>query len=507
MHYLDLKQALFSLLMLLSGCFKADWSHIAKIDLNFVYAQLKMNHPGYVTDNSFKVLLNNLYSANLAEAKQIKSYEQYKKFLKNFGKAFNCAHLYVNFHDDIKSHQFAKKNSFHVEQINQNTVLIRLPTFMPRNAQEKKELESVIFVINEIKNFKNIIFDVRDNTGGSSEYGSRILKNIFDFEYYEQAIANLKANEYVQWRVSPDNIKHLTGVKNKFKNNSEWANWLANVIAGMEDAKRNNNDLYLEKTNNTVRSDFAKDKNKKITVLINAGCVSACLDFIDEIYALVDPILVGQKTHCDSIYMELREIELPSKNGKLSFPIKMYVNRKRSNNQPYLPDIAITKFDKNDANEIAKLHHDSWHNTFDKILPEVYIEKQSLQYLQNIWRELFQNLKEHVVFVAKKDNKILGFIEVGPIEDTGENFSNYDSEIYKLYVDTNLKQQGIGKLLLIYGLDYLRNKGYNNTIVKAFHKNSDAIKFYENMGGKFICQETLQDYHDKLLFNIYGYKK
>jgi len=68
--------------------------------------------------------------------------------------------------------------------------------------------------------------------------------------------------------------------------------------------------------------------------------VSACLDFIDEIKA-VDPkaLLIGQTTHADTVYMEVRAVDVPSNIGKLQFPIKVYRNRVRGNNVAYVSDI------------------------------------------------------------------------------------------------------------------------------------------------------------------------
>lgn len=46
---------------------------------------------------------------------------------------------------------------------------------------------------------------------------------------------------------------------------------------------------------------------------------------------------VGLPTYADSVYMELRQIELPSGIARMGTPIKVYRNRPRGNNQPYVP--------------------------------------------------------------------------------------------------------------------------------------------------------------------------
>jgi len=50
-------------------------------------------------------------------------------------------------------------------------------------------------------------------------------------------------------------------------------------------------------------------------------------------------ILIGQKTKADRVYMEVRSLPLPSGSGTFFFPIKVYRNRPRLDNEPYVPNI------------------------------------------------------------------------------------------------------------------------------------------------------------------------
>lgn len=48
---------------------------------------------------------------------------------------------------------------------------------------------------------------------------------------------------------------------------------------------------------------------------------------------------MGKTTSADSLYMELRSIPVPSGKGFLNIPTKVYRNRPRGHNVPYVPDI------------------------------------------------------------------------------------------------------------------------------------------------------------------------
>jgi hypothetical protein len=150
----------------------------------------------------------------------------------------------------------------------------------------------------------------------------------------------------VDWRVSQSNIDHLVSLlpllSQQFDAHSCMLDEFQAVIEGMRQAQAQHQNLYEEKTK------FQTFKNMhpinpvtaKIVVIMNASCVSTCLDFIDMLKAMDHDItLIGETTDADAVYMEVRVIDLASGMGRLQFPIKMYRNRLRGHNQPYVPDI------------------------------------------------------------------------------------------------------------------------------------------------------------------------
>ncbi len=50
-------------------------------------------------------------------------------------------------------------------------------------------------------------------------------------------------------------------------------------------------------------------------------------------------MLIGQQTKADRVYMEVRSLPLPSGSSTFSFPIKVYRNRPRLDNEFYVPNI------------------------------------------------------------------------------------------------------------------------------------------------------------------------
>ena len=76
-------------------------------------------------------------------------------------------------------------------------------------------------------------------------------------------------------------------------------------------------------------------------VLTDWGCGSACLDAVD-LWTALGGIHVGQETSADSLYMDVRQVALPSGFARAVIPMKVYRGRKRGSNVPARPVHAYT---------------------------------------------------------------------------------------------------------------------------------------------------------------------
>lgn len=189
-----------------------------------------------------------------------------------------------------------------------------------------------------VKNFKKkniIIFDLRGNQGGNSEYGSKLINNLFGLNYAEQQ-RNLNYKDiYVDWRVSKSNLNYLKDLYEQYK-----SSWIKNIIEGFETKLQERQSYYIEllfEESLSINTSLLNPVKAKIIIIIDEKNVSSVLDFIEELKTMTSNIiLVGKTTKADRLYMELRTVELPSKLGTFSFPIKVYRNRKRGDNVPYI---------------------------------------------------------------------------------------------------------------------------------------------------------------------------
>jgi hypothetical protein len=77
----------------------------------------------------------------------------------------------------------------------------------------------------------------------------------------------------------------------------------------------------------------------KIVVVTSASCFSACLDFLDVLKLHPAVVQVGQPTGVDTDYMENWGWPLPSGLAQIGYPMKVYRNRRRANNEGYAPRV------------------------------------------------------------------------------------------------------------------------------------------------------------------------
>ena len=262
--------------------------------------------------------------------------DQRNRILEEFARSFNDTHLWVSL-DNANcnlSRNFSSK--FVVKEISSEVIEISLPIF-DLNTNQKKDFDLILRQLPKIREKKAIIFDLRGNQGGNSDYGNQIINSLFGDDYAQHQRGTTNSGVYVDWRASPDNLEHLRHLHKRYQ-----SEWLVKIIDGMKQSLQKHKPFYYEKEISQKSRSKIKLSNPvkaKLIVIIDSVNVSAALDFIDELKMMKHSVvLIGKTTRADRLYMEVRTVNLPSGSGTFSFPIKVYRNRSRGDNVPYIPD-------------------------------------------------------------------------------------------------------------------------------------------------------------------------
>ena len=320
---------------------------MALTDIQFVYKTIKENHPGYKDAYNPNFKKNLISNYEKYRNKILDSEDRFKDILSSFLKSFDDSHLGILFRKNtMPIKQNIQNENFEIKDISLDTVWITLPKFTNKNENSKKQFNLIVEKIKNIQHKKYIIFDLRSNTGGNSFLGSKLLKSLYGNDYYYQQQSINEKNVFVEWRVSKDNLEHIKNLYDRKKTaNDDNTKWLKKVYYGIKEAMNKKQPFFKELPPNyqmQAKKILSNPIKAKIIAIIDNKCVSACLDFIDELKILDEnTTLIGETTNKDSNYMEIRDVKLPSNKALLFLPIKVYRNRPRKNNEPYTPDIFI----------------------------------------------------------------------------------------------------------------------------------------------------------------------
>jgi len=154
--------------------------------------------------------------------------------------------------------------------------------------------------------------------------------------------------------------------------------------------------------------------------------------------------------------------------------------------------VTIRKATYSDAESIAKVHVQSWQESYKGILPESYLS--NLNYQQRLPKRekiLERDNPNECHFVATIGSNVIGFTDAGPCDTQSQG---YRGAIYTLYLLEKYHKRGIGKLLFDASLQYLRSVNLLPCMTWVLADNKNAQRFYGSNGGikKFEEYDCIQ---------------
>lgn len=225
---------------------------------------------------------------------------------------------------------------------------VDVPTFAVNSAREVAAMNALIDTLRaemaRRRDWRLLVFDLRGNSGGSSVWGDRIAAAVFGDEWARQAGAWLSDGVYTEYRVSPFNagVMHelVKQSEQRYGAESEQTARTRALADSMAAALARGARLWgVAKRRQGVPRPAPVAVPGRIVVITSASCFSACLDFLDRMRLHPAVVQVGQTTGVDTNYMENWGTRLPSGLAQIGYPMKVYRNRRRANNEAYPPHV------------------------------------------------------------------------------------------------------------------------------------------------------------------------
>lgn len=231
--------------------------------------------------------------------------------------------------------------------------LIGMPTFSP-DAAGRDAYQALYETISrrraELLTAEAVVIDLRHNNGGSSLWSSLLAQRLWGQSVLRGQINGMFRNTRVWWRASRDNVAYMNGLVQRARTNGHErvADQLMHIRQGMESALVSNRPYFIEDPRETyapAEAPRVPSFKAPVYVITSGGCVSACLDALDIFTRFPNTRLIGAPTSADSNYLEVRRQSLPSGEGTIVIPLKVWVGRPRKSGEVYRPDIPLNDLD------------------------------------------------------------------------------------------------------------------------------------------------------------------
>ena len=156
-----------------------------------------------------------------------------------------------------------------------------------------------------------------------------------------------------------------------------------------------------------------------------------------------------------------------------------------------------------DALAVAKVHIQSWRESFAGIVPQTYLDKMSVENRAKAFENGFA-VDFYKMFVAEtQEYGIVGFADFGKISG---NQSKFEAELYAIYLLRDVQRKGIGGKLFDLGVQYLVAQNMNSLSLTAL-KISPYKPFYEKMGGHLVERKKTNIEGESYATVVYGWDR
>lgn len=144
----------------------------------------------------------------------------------------------------------------------------------------------------------------------------------------------------------------------------------------------------------------------------------------------------------------------------------------------------------NDADALARIHVQSWAETYPGLLPKEEIAAHTYDQRLVQWQDALSRRTTRIVLADGA-----GFAQVGPQRDAGHR-ADYPDELYALYTLGAAQGRGLGRALLRAALGETP-RPFTAVMLAANHR---AHAFYTRMGGVVIGRAMGSDGFEDLIF-------
>jgi len=152
----------------------------------------------------------------------------------------------------------------------------------------------------------------------------------------------------------------------------------------------------------------------------------------------------------------------------------------------------IRKATVQDAQAIAKVHVQSWQETYRGHISDALLDNLSLESRTIMWTDAMNTIeKDKHLFVAEVENKVVAFISGGLLRNDNSSIdASIETELYAIYCLNKYQGLKLGKSLVKRLVDAFIEAGYQQMLVWVLATNPSKY-FYMHLGAGFYSEKEL----------------
>lgn len=232
-----------------------------------------------------------------------------------------------------------------ITQVGPKSWWVHLPNFNP-DREAEAELKKIIADMPSLRAADLVVFDLRGNNGGNSQWADDVIAGLYGKPFLDQRKALQDSKGYTEWRVSAANLKHIDEITanqaRQFGAQSQVAQIFRSLATRMRAALRTGQP-FVRQSEGAAPAIAATAppalSSARAILVTDSKCASSCLNGADAVLSLPGARHFGHTTGADTVFMDVRMVDLPSKLGILVFGQKVDRLGLRGNNQPWVPSL------------------------------------------------------------------------------------------------------------------------------------------------------------------------
>ena len=154
-----------------------------------------------------------------------------------------------------------------------------------------------------------------------------------------------------------------------------------------------------------------------------------------------------------------------------------------------MENVIIRNIEEKDIPIVVDIQIDGWKSAYKGIVDDNILNSMN----RNERIEKRRNdYKENGFIVAELNNQVVGFCRYIDSNKFTQDISNIDCELLALYVNPDLKYNGIGTKLFQFVTNEFKSKNRTKMILWCLKDNEPSKKFYTKMGGRIIKERKIE---------------